>query len=171
MDFLAVKRLSLKRASRVAVAKHCDLNEEENRNCQNWVHYPRSKQVKTKLLQSLNKHTPETQELFNICTMAHRAITGFEDPLIVGSADIYFIPTRLMEKAVILVKLYAEVRYILTCKVFEKLFCILIRTHSMRLSLKWQCQKFWNAWSSVNGKNTKYRLQQKPLKESVTGHL
>ena len=100
----------------MAVAKHCDLNEEENRNCQNWVHYPRSKQVKTKLLQSLNKYTPETQELFNICTMAHRAITGFEDPLIVGSADIYFIPTRLMEKAVILVKLYAEVRYIILAK-------------------------------------------------------
>ena len=94
----------------MALSRQCDMKNGDNNNCLSWWHYPRAKEVKTRMLQNLNSQPMWTQDLFKRCTKAHHSVTGFEEPLIAGSADIYFIPTHLMEKAVTLVNLYAEVR-------------------------------------------------------------
>ena len=99
----------MRRPARVTISKQCDIVGYVNQNCLSWVHYPRAKEVKTEMVKNLKTQSVQTQKLFNTCTTAHRAITGFENSLIIGSADIYFIPTHLMQKAVALVNLYAEV--------------------------------------------------------------
>ena len=81
-----------------------------NEFCKAWVWYSGTLPKKWKLHQTIEEEPSQTQLIFKTCKMALKEMTGFNDALIFGSADIYFIPIGLIDQASTLINLYSKVR-------------------------------------------------------------
>ena len=92
--------------------RRCDMSDKKIHNelCKAWVWYSGTLPKKWKLHQSIEKELSQTQLLFKTCKMALKETTGFNNALIFGSADIYYIPIGLIDQASTLINLYSKVR-------------------------------------------------------------
>ena len=108
----AVKRLSQIRPARIAPHHLCDMSVSKDQDksnwCKHWSHYGWSRNKKLELIQSFNQSSEEAT-IFMTCYNFQKRMTGLDQPLIGGSADLYFIPSKLMAEASILIKMYSQV--------------------------------------------------------------
>ena len=113
--------MSLVRAAKYQ-AKYVDMTYENNKMAKTWVHYKGAKNAKLKMLESIDKHSDVEVKTFKKCQDNFKSVVGYEHPLVVGSADMYFIPERLMRKASILASIYGKVSH---CKLHTSLLLLL----------------------------------------------
>ena len=109
-----MNRLSLKRAARYP-ANHVDMSDEHNTMSKGWVHYGGARNAKLNMIDNIGNHSKTEIELFRKCQESLNMFFGHKSPLVVGSADIYYIPARLMKTASMLVRIYAKVFTSNTC--------------------------------------------------------
>ena len=91
------------------------MSDENNTKSKSWVHYGGARNAKLKMIDNIGNHSKTEIELFRKCQESLNMFFGHKSPLVVGSADIYYIPARLMKTASMLARIYAKVFTSNTC--------------------------------------------------------
>ena len=90
------------------------MSDENNTMSKGWVHYGGAKIAKLNMIDNIGNHSKTEIELFKKCQESLNMFFRHKSPLVVGSADIYYIPARLMKTASMLVRIYAKVFTLIT---------------------------------------------------------
>ena len=108
---LPVNSISQLRPAGLDGHRHCDMSDKKihNERCKAWVHFNGTLQKKWKLQEAIQKEPFQTQLLFKTCKTALKETTSFNNALIFGSADIYYVPISLIDQASTLINLYSKV--------------------------------------------------------------
>ena len=95
------------------------MSDENNTKSKSWVHYGGARNAKLKMIDNIGNHSKTEIELFRKCQESLNMFFGHKSPLVVGSADIYYIPARLMKTASMLARIYAKVFTLNTVSISE----------------------------------------------------